>query len=80
MNGLVRELAMRFSEAKHLIADAFGGHLDLLHLPFGLAIFLALLVLLRHRRAPLFLAFTGVAALQILNELMDALMWWIWMQ
>jgi hypothetical protein len=79
VSGLGREIVLRFYEAKQHLSGAMNGHLDLLHLPFGLLIFLTLAILLRRRRASLMLAFLGVATLQILNEIMDALLFWIWM-
>lgn len=51
---------------------------DLLHVPFGLLIFLSLALLLRRRRHSLSLALAVLACLQVVIEAFDGIQWWLW--
>ncbi|MBF9060068.1 hypothetical protein HKCCSP123_12840 [Rhodobacterales bacterium HKCCSP123] len=62
---------------RHISDDLGVGH-DILHVPFGLLIFLGAAILLRSRRENLLLAFGVVTLLQLVNEVLDAVQWVIW--
>jgi len=67
-----------WSELKDLIAEVFWEMHDLLHVPFGLLIFLSLALLLRRRRHSLSLDLAVLACLQVVIEAFDGIQWWLW--
>jgi hypothetical protein len=67
-----------WNEIKEQLSGALGMGRDLLHVPAGLVIFLVLAVLFRRRRHPLLIALSGLTALQLLNEVLDAVQWHAW--
>ena len=65
-------------ESKALFERELGMSKDLMHVHFGLGLFLIFAVLLRNRRNGMLLAWSIVASLQALNELLDARDWINW--
>lgn len=65
-------------ESKAWLKSELGMPTDLIHVHFGLGLFLACAVLLRNRRNGMLLAWSIVAGLQTLNELLDARDWINW--
>jgi len=67
-----------WTETKGWVVDAIGLEPDLLHIPFGLLIFLTLAVLFRRHKDALFIALLGLTGVQVLNEVLDGVQWRIW--
>lgn len=67
-----------WTHAKSAISDAAGLGRDVLHVPIGVAIFVGLLWLARGRRGAALFALSGLAAIQLVNEGLDAAQWWRW--
>jgi len=67
-----------WNETKAEVAGALGVGMDVLHVPFGLLLFIAIAALFRRRGHAFVIAFVGVSALQLLNEGLDAIQWRSW--
>ena len=65
-------------ESKAEIKAALGMSEDMIHVHFGLALFLIGAVLLRNRRKGVLIAWCVGAFLQIVNEVLDAREWINW--
>ncbi|MEM6625027.1 MAG: hypothetical protein AAF674_22650 [Pseudomonadota bacterium] len=65
-------------ESKAWLETQVGMQSDAMHTHFGLLVFLAFAVLLRHRRYGLLLGWVIVATIQIINEALDARDWINW--
>lgn len=65
-------------EFKFWVESALGMSKDLMHVHFGLGVFLTFAVLLRERRNGVLISWFIVASLQTLNEMLDARDWIHW--
>ena len=65
-------------KTKELVRDELGMSNDLMHVHFGLGVFLFFAVLFRNFRFGLLFSWLIVASFQALNELLDARVWINW--
>ena len=65
-------------ESKASLKEALGISEDVLHVHVGLAVFLALALLLRRWRFGVLIAWVALIFLQVVNEALDARDWIMW--